>query len=262
MAVLAAAIPVAGTHLREALAGMERFRVEHVEVEGLRYLDHVEVEAALALPVGASVWHDPSPWEAAVERHPLVRSADVRRRLPSTLVVRIEERRPVALVPAPTLEPVDDEGRRLPLDPAVHSLDLPLLRVAHADGVAASPAEGPGGAWDRVESSRAMGGWSAGTGSRPVRVLAGEAARLAEAEPSFVADLSELEWTPRGDVVARWGEGSVTIRFRPPLAPGRLREAMTVLADAAARRPGRSVRAVDLRFEDQVVVTYAGPGRS
>jgi len=47
--------------------------------------------------------------------HPLIRAVEVSRRLPGTLVVEVEERVPVGLVPTPTLQPVDRDGHRLPL---------------------------------------------------------------------------------------------------------------------------------------------------
>ena len=46
----------------------------------------------------------------------------VERRLPNRLRVEIEERRPVALAATPTLEPVDGEGVRLPIDPTLYVL--------------------------------------------------------------------------------------------------------------------------------------------
>jgi cell division septal protein FtsQ len=248
----------------ELLARVEAFRVDRVAVEGTRYLTEAEVEAALALSADASVWDDPAALETRVRENPLVRSAKVGRRFPSTLVVRVEEREPVALVANPTLEPVDAEGLVVPVDPAMHRLDLPLLRV---------PAAGrpdPDAGRSRTESppsaslpERGAGrNPSVGSGFRPVRVLAAEVARLEAEEPSFVALLSEVVWSPKGEVAAQWGDPVVTLYYRPPLTVARAREAMAALSDASARRPDRRVASVDLRYADQVVVRYAGGGRS
>jgi cell division protein FtsQ len=65
--------------------------------------------------------------EAALRRHPWIRSVEVRRRLPPALEVRVVERRPVAIVELGGLYLVDSTGevfkRALPGD----GLDLPVV---------------------------------------------------------------------------------------------------------------------------------------
>lgn len=223
-------------HLRTVVADLELFQVRRVTLEGARYLSREEALAAAAVPSGASVWDDTAPWEARLERHPLVREARVRRRLPSTLVLEVEERVPVALLPTPTLEPVDREGRVLPIDPALHPLDLPVVR----------PSRPPQG----VDSSDAAPAWAR------VRPLTRELARLAAQDPAFVQEVAVLSADPRGDLRASWGDGGVRLLFRAPLTTDRLSEARAALADAARRFPERTARAVDVRFADQVVVSF------
>lgn len=243
--VLACAALLAGgvTYVPEALAGMETFRVERVEVEGLRYLSEADVHERIDLSPVASVWDAPDAWEARLEGHPLVRGAEIIRRLPSTLVIRVEERRPVGLVATPTLEPVDAEGRVLPVDPSTHRLDLPLLRAP----VTASGTDPVSPALRRDSP-----------GPRHLRVLAGEAARLERLDPGFLAAVSELALLEGEEIVALWGEALVPVHFHAPLSAHRVAEAKAVLADAEARWPGRRVASVDLRYEDQVVLRFSG----
>jgi cell division protein FtsQ len=60
-----------------------------------------------------------------------VESVTVTRRLPGTLVVRVLERQPVALVETPGgLRAVDERGRRLPLDPSKTPVDAPVVTAA------------------------------------------------------------------------------------------------------------------------------------
>lgn len=263
-AVVAVGLTSAGPRVPEVLAGMEYFRVEQVEIEGMRFLERADVEAVLDLPPGASVWDDRGAWTERLASHPLVRTVAVERRLPSTLVVILEERTPVALLASPTLTPVDAEGHTLPVDPATHRLDLPLLRVpaSPARPAVARSWDDAGDRPDVAKRSSAGDGWAASTPSRPVRVLAGEAARLSDADPTFGAMLSELEWRRRDAVIARLGNPSVALHFQAPLTPRRLQEAMAVLDDARTRNPRRTVLLVDLRFADQVVVSYAEGGIS
>jgi cell division protein FtsQ len=185
------------------------------------------VERAAAVITGANLWDDLAPVAARVRAPPLVRAAQVRRRIPGTLVVTVEEREPIALVPTPTLEPVDREGRRLPIDPARHPLDLPVLRPARA-GLGAPPPEA-------------------------LARAAGAAAALAEREPEFWSGVSVLTSDGGSDLTLAWGDPPVHIRLRAPVEPLRLREVGAVLADLAART-GRRPAVLDLRFADQVVV--------
>ncbi|MBW3535289.1 MAG: FtsQ-type POTRA domain-containing protein [Gemmatimonadetes bacterium] len=228
--------------LQPMLVELELFQVRDVRLEGGHHLAAQEAVAAAAVPADASVWDDAEPWEAALERHPLVKDARVRRRLPSTLVLEVEERVPVALLPTPTLEPVDAEGRLLPIDPALHRLDLPVVRLAgHA---------GRGG-------RRPPAGWA----PHRIRHLTAELERLSIQDPAFVQELAVLSARADGEVEAMWGEGGVRLVFRAPLTPRRLQEARAALADAGRRFPERTARDVDLRFADQVVVRFDGAGR-
>ncbi|MEX2178689.1 MAG: FtsQ-type POTRA domain-containing protein [Gemmatimonadaceae bacterium] len=106
------------------------FRVRHVEVVGARYLDARDIVDRLQVDTLASVWDDTGPWHARVAAHPLVRDVDVGRRLPGTLVIRVAEHVPVALVPASGgrgFQAYDVRGVALPIDPARADVDAPIL---------------------------------------------------------------------------------------------------------------------------------------
>jgi len=184
------------------------------------------------VPKAANLWDDTGPVEERLRAHPLIRAVAVTRRLPGTLVFEVEERVPVGLVPTPTLQPVDRDGHRLPLDPAHHPLDLPVIRPGRA--VQGTPA--------------------------PAAIAAGaqEAARPAEVDPTFWAGVSVVTENGSHDVVLEWGDPIVRLRYHVPLAQGRVREALAVLADAVDRTGGRLPTTIDLRFADQIVVRWGG----
>lgn len=228
-AVVAVALAVRGAPA--VLSRVDAFRVDEVLVEGGRYVDAAELRAAAQLPDSASVWHDLEPWRRRVEAHPMILEARVRRRLPSTLVFEVREREPVALAPVPTLAPVDRDGRLLPLDPSRVRLDLPVIRLALAAGSEAS---------DSVASLL-----------RP----AARAVERLRVEPDFFAGLSEVEVDARGWLVARWGSApQVVFNLSLPVEPRRLRQGLTVLADALEKDPEHTPREVDLIWADQIVV--------
>jgi len=219
-----------GSLVPEALASMETFRVTDVQIRGLRYLPREEAMALLDVDPLTSVWTDIDAHAEGLRSHTLVKAVRIERLMPGTLLVEVTERRPVALVPTPTLEPVDAEGVRLPIDPARHRLDLPLLEVSElpADGARLIP-----------DSARR---------------LAAEVGRLQEADAAFLQRVSEVHWDPDGMVVARWSEPRVDFLFRPGTSARRLREGFAVLGDALLREPAAVPTLVDLRYADQVVV--------
>lgn len=214
----------------EALSGMEAFRVTEVEIEGLRYLTRSDVLEVIGVGPETSVWGDLDAWTEALKEHPLVLTALVQRRIPHTLVVSVDERVPVALVSTPTVEPVDEEGIRLPIDPAEHRLDLPLVEIGRA------PAAG----------SRLL--------PQQARELVAEVGRLGRIDAPFLQMVSEVSWGERRSIVVR-GVGP-DVEFLLPLgaSPDRLREGLSALAHALSNTPGEVPEVIDLRFADQVVV--------
>lgn len=219
------------------LAKVPVFRARNHEFHGLRFLNEEMVRTTAGIGPEASLWDDPTPWEEALERHPLVREAHVDRRFPSTLVVRVQERAPVGLVPTPTLAPVDAEGNLLPLDPARFPLDYPILRVATVSD----------------EEGETLSGIR-------LRKLAGAAAVL-RADAEFWSAISEVAEGTHGELLVRRGSPEVVFLFPPQVEPHRIREGMAVLEDALARSQGRAPIRVDLRFEDNVFLDWGREGR-
>lgn len=212
------------------LDDMELFRVTDVQVHGSRYLERAEIVALLGLTPESSIWGDVEAWTAAVRAHPMVRDARVTRRIPGRLVIAVEERVPVGLVAMATFEPVDGEGARLPLDPARHRLDLPVLATAG----------------DPPADSRVV--------PAPVAALAREVARLAGSDTSFLRSASEVAWVDATSLSVQWSEPDVELLLRAGSPADRLREGLTALEDAMHRAPRRRPVTIDLRYADQVVV--------
>ena len=104
------------------------FRVRHVEIVGARYVLPSEVLERLKLDTLNSVWDAKGPLAARVKAHPLVRDVEIDRRLPGTLVVRLQEFAPVALVATTNgFKAYDERGVALPIDPTTADVDAPIL---------------------------------------------------------------------------------------------------------------------------------------
>lgn len=229
---LTMATTLGGPRALEAVGDLELFLVEEVAVEGNRYLDSEEIKARAAIHSEAGIWDDKDPIVARLREHPGVLDARVKRRIPGKLILEITEREPIALLPDPVLVPVDVEGRVLPIDPAVHQLDLPLIHPVREGG--------------RSEEIRLT----------PVQIrgLTAELKSVGELDPRVLGSISELSLDAWGDLSLYLEDPRVVLLYHPPLTARDLSDGLTVLADAIRRHSDRRITAVDLRFADQVVV--------
>ena len=113
---------------RLALSRMEFFRMRRIEIEGLRYLAPAEVAERMKVDTSQSIWIDLDPVAERVKTHPQVADVRLRRRLPGTLVARVTEHMPVAVVATRTgFEVLDARGVVLPMDPSEVPVNLPVL---------------------------------------------------------------------------------------------------------------------------------------
>lgn len=201
---------------RAGLRRLDFFRVRRVEIEGTRYVSPDQIVSRLRVDTTASVFDDVELFEKRVRLHPSVREVHITRRLPGTLVVRITENLPVALVPAASgLVPVDAAGKSLPVDPATADVDLPVL--ATRDTAALK--------------------------------LLGDLRDLA---PGFYTRIGEIRRLPKGDLLVRLNEsGTFEILAAAGVTAQRLTEVIPVEQDLINRN--QRATELDLRYRDQVI---------
>lgn len=151
------------------------FDVRQVEVVGARYVPVKAVMGSLKLPKSASVFDPLGPVAARVQKVPGITEAEVTRRLPGTLVVKVTESMPVALAQtANGLRMLDGAGKVLPFDPSRAAPDLPIVTAADAS-------------------------------------VAGLLGRLREMDPGFYGDV-QAAWRVKDDVVLRLKTHNVWLR--------------------------------------------------
>ncbi|HUX06793.1 MAG TPA: FtsQ-type POTRA domain-containing protein [Acidobacteriota bacterium] len=81
------------------LTNPESFKVSEILIEGAEFASHAEIaETVRQLTAGNVLLVDLQQVRAAVEAHPWVREARVRKVLPDTLQITVDERHPTALV--------------------------------------------------------------------------------------------------------------------------------------------------------------------
>ncbi len=238
VAALALGLAVAGSSPLwgpRVLPELPGFGAARVEVSGTRLLAPHEVLAASGIRLGQSVWTDPAAWEGALRRHPVVAEARVTRRLPSTLHVRVVEKRPAALLTGGVLRPATADGEVLPVDPARVPVDLPLLRVRATED-----------AGRRVREPAA-------------RALLAETGRLAALDPALAARVSEVRPGRDSTLLLTLSAPDAEVVVPAGVGAERLRLLRAALADVARRAPADSAHRrarLDLRFADQVVVRF------
>ncbi|HEU4566095.1 MAG TPA: FtsQ-type POTRA domain-containing protein [Gemmatimonadaceae bacterium] len=196
-----------------ALSGLSYFRVRRIEIVGARYIAPRSIIERLDVDTATSVWLETEALERRVMGHPQVRRVRVERRLPGTLVVRVEEKLPVALVPASDgLRAYDADGEVLPIDPSRVDVDLPIVQ--------------------RRDTAL-------------FRILDD----VRERQPALYGRISEVRRQERGDLAI--AIPPMLVRASSDLTADRLADILPVEGDLA-RRQAR-VAELDLRFRDQVV---------
>jgi cell division protein FtsQ len=107
---------------------MSFFRVRRIEILGAHFVSPSDLLARLRVDTSASVWDPAAPLERRAAGHPAIETARIERKLPGTLVLRVTERVPVALLPANGgFRVYDARGAALPIDPTRVSVDAPVI---------------------------------------------------------------------------------------------------------------------------------------
>ncbi len=218
--------------LGERLAALGLLRIESVRVSGNQTLPAAELLAAAGLRTGGSLLTlDLQAARAQLVRHPRVRTAALRRRLPGSVEVEVEERVPCAVVRA---------GRDLLVD---------------AEGAVLGAAGAPGGGLPVLAGVEVAGGALTARGAEDLAAGLELIAAIGRVGfPAFSAieriDLSDpddaLIVPVSGRPLVHAGRGDFALR----LARWRL-----VAPDMARRWP--ELEYVDLRAEGQVVALPA-----
>lgn len=220
------------------------FRVDMLEVRGLRLLDGERILAASGIEAGTELFDvDPDRLAERLERLVWVRRARVARRPPDRLIVHIEERRRLAWVDWRGVQyGLDPEGVLLPPErmPAesIEDLDLPILRVASL------VAKG-----DTVRAGRAV------TDGTALRLLAW-LRRACEQAPDLVPEISQVTDLDGSGLELRMVADGLEVRIPPDRVGERTAVLRKVLKRMYREFPDPSY--LDLRFAGQAVV---GTGR-
>jgi cell division protein FtsQ len=222
-----------GLRLAHSRGWLDPFRVREVRVTGAMLANpNVLVAEAGLMGEELHYWTPLSEYVRGVERDPLVTSARFRRTFPNRLTLEVEEREPVALIQLDRLAPVDSTGRILPVSAFDPRFDAPVLTVA----------------WTRSEVAQ-----NGVVHHRAVKAVLSRLGEIAIHYPVLSREISAIRMDRDGSIALSLvhAHGEVILDQRTPLAKLALID--DVVRDL--RRKGISYERLDLRFDDQIVVS-------
>jgi len=235
--VLLGMLTVAGSTLGvHWLLTAPRFAVARIDVEGAARVSADRVRRAAAIAPGTNLWRlEPSVVAARVAAMPEIQRAEIIRRFPNRLVILVEERRPFTLVHAGRLHWLDEEGRVLDEVPQAVVPTVPVV-----SGL----------------SDAELGSMRVDPSPR-TRDAVGLIRTLLRSGSALAAEISEID-VSRNDGPVLYTVDGVEVRLGTEEWEERLARLERILRQVG--RDGETVRAIDFRFRDQVVLTKGGAG--
>lgn len=228
------------------------FNLDTIEVTGNSAVGKEEIITVSGLERGRNIWSaDLAETERRLMLDRRFERVELNRKLPGTVVVRVKELQPVALVQLDRLYGVSERAELIPLSPGKGLPDLPVITVDPASYRPAwSDRPAPDGAASRdrhFETLREglLGNPGIGRALYLMKVLS-------TMSPAMYSELSEVHVSSPNDPIAYMVEGGLAIRFGTGHYPGKiemLRRTVERLEADAIR-----TRLIDLRFKGQVIV--------
>jgi len=215
--------------------GEERFLLSRFEVKGNRVLTEDEVLELSGAVMGSNLLDVRiSALEEAVAASPRVDRAQVARVLPDRVVVTLEEKSPAALVATGgDVVEVTHDGKVLPVVAQTALVDLPVISgaVGDVDTASTEPSQELTDALAFLRSAR-------------------------EVSEGLWMDISEVRVAPGSGLVIYTVADGAEIRVGSgALGSNDLERLWRVLCDIRDR--GLEAETIDLRFKNQVIVTYS-----
>ncbi|HHU31174.1 MAG: cell division protein FtsQ/DivIB [Zhaonellaceae bacterium] len=105
------------------------FSVSTVEIRNNKFLSSGEIKQLADIPMGINIFKvEDAKVKQNIALHPMVKDVKLRRQLPDTLIISIEERQPVVLVPSETgFIELDESGVLLQRISTISGVSLPIL---------------------------------------------------------------------------------------------------------------------------------------
>lgn len=213
------------------------FRVQGVRVERCAQVSPQEVTDLLKLEADSNILLlDLSELAERARSHPWVQEASIGRRLPHTLVVKIEERRPACVLLGANPYLVSEDGMILASLKGRTVADLPSFRLAEGGDFRMG---------ERIDSSLFQRGqyfWR----------------DLQQFLKGSAIQIREIYQAKDGSLSVSLGGGMPSLRLRPESLEEQAPRLMSVISRYG---PGwRSLEYIDLRFSGKIILKPVGKG--
>lgn len=112
------------------LFSSDLFKIKKVKITGTKHLNDSQIEKAAAVSPKTSLIRVPvKEIEGRLLKNPWIKSVEISRSFPNTLIIEISERKAIALVPVSDgLAAVDCDGLVLEKRPDIDRVNLPLIK--------------------------------------------------------------------------------------------------------------------------------------
>ena len=219
-----------------------RLTVGRVEVTGNRIVETNEILQLAHVSEGAKLYElDLMSIRNDVLTHNFIKEVSVERDLPSTLVIRVTERSPIAMVNRSEIRYLDPEGVILP-----HSLSRELFDLPMISGIDATV---PLAVGTRIHNAHIL---------EALDILS----TTREVSRELYHLISEVRLRSGGDIVLYATEGGIPIIFGHGDAARKLFYLNTFWKDVASQRGFVNLQYIDLRFEDQIIVRWGASAKA
>ena len=214
----------------DVLQQMSGLTLAKISVEGTHYLSEDQVMQAAQVPLGQNMFKlDLDDISAKVKQLNWVNRVFVERRLPQSLLISVQERKPEALLDNGSLYAVDRDGRILSPSNALTGEDLPVI-----SGLSFGP--------------DAVGTTLSAAALRPALDFL---TFLQKKDEVLAQDVSEVNLSEPQCLKVTFLDG-ITARFNPVVTETELRRMAMVLSDL--NQKGKRAAGLDFRYQNEVLV--------
>jgi len=205
----------------------EMFEFRSVSITGTQYVDDRELLRLAQIDTTLGLFElDLKAIAQRVKTHPLVAEAVVSRRLPSTLIIHVTEKKPLAILNLQQLHAIDARGTILASLTPERLFDLPVIMNVQLENKAV------------------------------LQQILAFLSHLKRYQFSLYSEISEISYSDKAGIYFRLVHDSIPVILGPGNFARKGEQFSKVLAIMKSQNKLSKVRYFDLRFDNQVVVKH------
>lgn len=212
------------------LNAQELFLLKEIKVEGTRFIGNQEVLKLVQTDSLVNLLDlDLHRISEPIRQHPLIEDVSVSRRLPSTLLIKVTERKPLAILNQSELVAIDVRGKLLPEFKLEMLTDYPVISNVP---------------FDKDHQER----------NHEVREILNLLHYLKTNEFLLYSEISEISYSKKIGLYCYLNDRAVPVIFGKENNEAKIAHLVTVLKILKTEEKLTDVQYFDLRFQNQVIV--------